>query len=73
MENKNTIPEKGSYNITKHTPSIVPSLNLAHVYFLFRANGDEVRFEIREGRIESERYRLNASEIYYIKQNIEKL
>ena len=70
MESKNITPEKKNYNVTEHVPKIVESLHLANTYFLFRADGTQIRFTTINGELRSKQHILNSNEISYIRKNI---
>jgi len=70
MESKNITQEKKPYNVAQHEPKIVASLVQASTYFLFRADGTEIKFTTIDGELRSKQHILNSNEINYIRKNI---
>jgi len=70
MESKSITKESKIYIIAEHVPKIVASLHLASTYFLFRADGTEIRFTTINGELRSKQHILNSNEINYIRKNI---
>jgi len=59
---------KKPFDVHKYIPLILPSLTIAKTYFLFRANGEEVKFIIdNRGQLLALNYTLNSNEIARIK------
>ena len=59
---------KKTFDVYKYIPLILPSLTIAKTYFIFRTNGDEVKFTINDrGQILAFKYALNSNEIAHVR------
>lgn len=74
MASRNTTQGATNYShlfeVSKYTPLIVSSLTEANVYYLFRRQGVEIRFEVDGKKLYCATHTLSPSEIFFINKTI---